>query len=97
MPNKHSREPIKHTCPDIDKCIKWIKFAIVKDSDLKNMNEKELFDAASSMSSQLESCIDYLEQLRKSNETLRYWGITEADEVDSLQNYVVELEANLLN
>ena len=95
MSDKHSREPIKHTCPDIDKYIKWIKFEIVKDRDLKNMDEKELFDAASSMGSQLESCIDYLEELRKSNETLRNWGITEADEVDSLQNYVEELEVKL--
>ncbi len=95
MSDKHEREPIKHTCPDIDKYIKLIKFEIVKDRDLKNMDEKELFDAASSMGSQLESCIDYLEELRKSNETLRNWGITEADEVDSLQNYVEELEVKL--
>ena len=95
MSDKHDREPIKHTCPDIDKYIKWIKFEIIKDRDLKNMDEKDLFDAASSMSSQLESCIDYLEELRKSNETLRNWGITEADEVDSLQNYVEELETKL--
>jgi uncharacterized coiled-coil DUF342 family protein len=97
MSNKHYREPIKHTCPDIDKYIKRIKFEIVKDRDLKNMDEKELFDASSSMSSQLESCIDYLEELRKSNDTLRQWGITEADEVDSLNNYVEELEAKLQN
>jgi len=95
MADKHDREPIKHTCPDIDKYIKWIKFEIVKDRDLKNMDEKELFDAASSMSSQLESCIDYLEELRKSNDTLRQWGITEADEVDSLKNYIEELEQKL--
>ena len=95
MADKHYREPIKHTCPDIDKYIKWIKFEIIKERDLKNFSEKELFDAASSMSSQLESCIDYLEELRKSNETLRNWGITEADEVDSLNNYIEELENKL--
>lgn len=92
---KHDREPIKHTCPDIDKYIKWIKMEIVKDRDLKNMDEKELFDAASSMSTQLESCIEYLEELRKSNDTLRTWGIEEADEVDSLNNYIAELENKL--
>jgi len=85
MADKHSREPIKHTCPDIDKYIKWIKYEIVNDKDLKNMNEKDLFDAASSMSSQLESCIDYLEELRRSNETLRNWGIEEANNVDDLE------------
>ena len=89
---KHEREPIKHTCPDIDRYIKWIKSEIVKDRDLRNMEEKELYDTASSMNSQLESCIDYLEELRKSNETLRNWGIEEADEVDSCKNYIEELE-----
>lgn len=88
---KHSREPIKHTCPDIDKYIKWIKGEIIKDRDLKNMDEKELFDAASSMSSQLESCIDYLEELRKSNETLRNWGIEESDKVDELEQEIQQM------
>jgi hypothetical protein len=82
---KHHREPIKHTCPDIDKYIKCIKNEIVKDRDLRNMDEKELFDVASSMSSQLESCIDYLEELRKSNETLRNWGIEEAELADDFE------------
>jgi hypothetical protein len=89
MSNKHNREPIKHTCPDIDNYIKWIKFEIVKDRDLKNMDEKELFDAASSMASKLDDCIGYLEELRKSNDILRCWGIEEADRVDELE---VQLE-----
>jgi len=96
MSDKHSREPIKHTCPDIDKYIKWIKFEIVKDRDLKIMDEKELFDAASSMSSQLESCIDYLEELRKSNETLRNWGIEEATRVDDLEYELEEVKAQTI-
>ena len=85
MIREHNREPIKHTCPDIDKYIKWIKMQIVKDRDLKNMDEKELFDVASSMSSELEECIDRLEELRKSNDTLRQWGIEEARNVDELE------------
>ena len=83
--DKHYREPIKHTCPDIDKYIKSIKMEIVKDRELKNMGEQDLLDVASSMSSELERCIDYLEELRKSNETLRNWGICEAEEVDRLE------------
>ena len=83
--SSHIREPIKHTCPDIDKYIKWIKFEIVKDRDLKNFSEQELFDAASSMSSQLESCIEYLEELRNSNNILRQWGIEEANNFDELE------------
>lgn len=95
MSDKHSREPIKHTCPDIDKYIKWIKMVIVQDRYLKNMDEKELFDAASSMNSQLESCIDYLEELRSSNDTLRKWGIEEANNVDDLEEKIYQLESRL--
>jgi len=95
MSDNHSREPIKHTCPDIDKYIKWIKMQILKDSELQRLNEKDLFDAASSMSSQLEECIDYLEELRNANHTLRMWGIEEADEVDRLNDHVEELEATM--
>lgn len=81
----HPREPIKHTCPEIDKYIRWIKRSIVKDRDLKNMDERELFDTASAMSSELKYCIDYLESLRKSNDTLRKWAIEEAECVDELK------------
>ena len=82
---EHKREPIKHTCPDIDKYIKWIKMEIVKDRDLKNMDKKELFEVASSMSSKLEECIGHLEELRKSNDTLRQWGIEEARNFDRVE------------
>lgn len=88
----HNREPIRHTCPDIDKWIKSIKVDIVKDRDLKNMDHESLFDAASSMSSELERCIEYLESLRKSNDKLRCWGIEEAEKVDKLES---EFESNL--
>lgn len=93
--NGHPREPIKHTCPDIDKYIKWIKQVIVKDRDLKNMDEASMFDCASSMASTLDDCIGYLEELRKSNDTLRCWGIEEADAVDKLEAQVYDLEAKL--
>lgn len=93
--SKHNREPIKHTCPDIDKYIKWIKSDIKQDRYLKNMDEKELYDTASTMASRLEDCIGYLEELRNSNDTLRSWGIEEAEKVDSLENYVEELEEKI--
>jgi len=95
MSDKHDREPIKHTCPDIDKYIKYIKMQILKHSELQRLNEQERFDAAFSMSNQLEECIDYLEELRNSNHTLRMWGIEEAEEVDSLKNYIEELESKV--
>jgi predicted nuclease with TOPRIM domain len=81
--------PIKHTCPEIDKYIKCIKQAIYKDRDLKNMDEKDLYDAASDMSSELENCIEYLEDLRKSNACLREWG----EELDKeLQDAATEMD-----
>jgi len=90
--SRHYREPIPHTCPDIDNYIKYIKFEIVKDRDLKSMDEKELFDVASAMSSKLEDCIDHLEELRKSNDTLRHWGIEEAEMVDKLEAELEDLK-----
>lgn len=91
--NQHQREPVKHTCPDIDRYIKYIKAAIVEDRDLKYLKEDDLRNAASSMASELYDCIGYLEELRKSNNELRGWGIEEAERVDELE-YKIEEEAN---
>jgi len=86
----HQREPIKNTCPDIDKYIKWIKMSIVDDRDLQRMDEKDLLETVSSMSSQLFECIGYLEELRSSNSTLREWGISESERVDELESQLKE-------
>lgn len=88
----HMREPIKHTCPDIDKYIKAIKQVLYNDRQLKNLEPDELYNAASDMAYELESCIDYLEELRASNDELRQWGIEEADKVDELELKIEELE-----
>ncbi len=82
---KHYREPIGHTCPDINRYVKDIKFALVKQRELKHLSTEELLSAAEGMSNELENCIDYLENLRKSNDTLRQWGIEEAKRVDELE------------
>lgn len=78
----HHREPIKHTCPEIDKYIKSIKMEIYRESDLKRMDEENLRDIALSMNSELERCIDYLESLRTANDILRQWGCEEAHSFD---------------
>lgn len=88
--------PIKNTCPDIDKYIKSIKYAIVKQRDLSRLNETDLLDVASSMSSELESCIDYLEDMRKLNGQLRDWGTTLEDELYEAATTINELEEQLL-
>jgi len=89
--------PVKHTCPDIDKYIKYIKMCICKDMDLKNMDERELYDTALAMNSQLEECIDYLEQLRSANGELRDWGEGLDKELEEAANKIYELEEKLEN
>jgi thiamine kinase-like enzyme len=86
--------PIKYTCPDIDKYIKWIKMALTKPRDLQKLNERDLFDAAEQMANELESCIDYLEDLRKSNGALRDWGEELEKRVEELENEIVSLNHN---
>nr|WP_298656606.1 hypothetical protein [uncultured Flavobacterium sp.] len=88
----HPREPIKYTCPDINRYIKYIKNVLVKDRELDKMDESEIREAASQMNSQLEECIDWLEELRKSNHELREWGITEANNVDDLELELKSIE-----
>jgi len=88
----HIREPIKHTCPDIDKYIKAIKQVLYKDRELEGLEYDDLYSAAADMSYELESCIDYLEELRASNDELRQWGIEEAENVDELELKIEEIE-----
>lgn len=84
--------PIKHTCPDIDKYIKYIKMVICKDRYLKNMNEIDLYDTALAMNSELENCIGYLEELRSSNDELRKWGEELDNQLEDAANRINELE-----
>lgn len=83
--------PIKHTCPEIDRYIKFIKQAIYKDSQLRSLNESELFKVASDMSTELEACIDYLESMRESNKILRDWGEELYEKVDELEEEIKAL------
>jgi len=87
----HSREPVKHTCPDIDKVIKISKTAM---SDISDRNLRN-FDDIEDLKSHLyyvESCLsdidDLMEQLRSANESLRQWGTEEAEQVDKLEEQI---------
>lgn len=87
----HQREPIKHSCPEIDKYIKSIKRAIVDERYLNNMDQDELIETANNMANELSECIGYLESLRSSNDTLRQWGIEESEKVDELELQLEEV------
>jgi uncharacterized coiled-coil DUF342 family protein len=87
--------PVKITCPEIDKYIKWIKLVMVNDRDLKRLNEQELFDTASAMNTELQECIGYLESLRSSNDELRKWGEGLTDELEEAANQINNLENEL--
>jgi len=83
----HHREPIKHTCPDIDKCIRIIEY-VIKDVDFRRRQisfDSEEDDILYNVSSSLSDVPDILEKLRDSNDTLRYWGIEEAENFDKLE------------
>lgn len=87
--------PVKITCPDIDKYIKYIKMCICKTSDIKNMSEDNLRDTALSMNDELENCIGYLEDLRSSNSALRDWGEGLDEELEEAANRINELEEKI--
>jgi hypothetical protein len=87
----HNREPVKHSCPEIDGYIKSIKIALTEERYLKGLEFDDLFQAATDMAYELSQCINYLESLRSSNDTLRRWGIEEAEKVDKLELQIEEL------
>jgi hypothetical protein len=91
--SKHNREPIKHTCPDIDNLIKG-QSEIMK--LIRNYQRIEDIDEFKDIISNIENILwdfeDRLEDLRKSNDILRDWGISEAEDVDKLEDKLYILE-----
>ena len=89
----HHREPINHTCPDINKLIKGQTEILKLTRNYQKIDEvDELKDIISEIENILWNFDSELESLRKSNETLRNWGIYEALEVDKLENDIYSLE-----
>ena len=90
---KHHREPIKHTCPDIDKLIKG-QAKIMK--LIRNYQKIDDIDEFKDIISDIENILcdfdNELEKLRSSNDTLRDWGISEAEKVDELEDKIYALE-----
>ena len=87
----HKREPIAHTCPDIDKVLK----SVSKIEKLSNTNgredEDQLKDIISDIEFEISNINDLMEKLRRSNDELRAWGIEEAEKVDELELQIEEL------
>lgn len=95
-----SRAPIKHTCPDIDKCIKWLKAAqsligdtvnnldiIINNDEISDDTYQSLCFAKQNLEEAF-NLIDFegmLEDLRDSNSTLRDWGYQLLDELEELE------------
>ncbi len=93
---KHHREPIKHTCPDIDKLIKGQSEIMKRIRNYQKIDEiDDLKDIISDIENILWDFEDKLEELRRSNDTLRDWGISEAEEVDKLEDRVFTLQNEL--
>ena len=87
--SKHNREPIKYTCPDIDKLIKGINEIQKLTKNYQKIDEvDDLKDILSDVENILWDFEDKLEELRRANDTLRDWGISEAEEVDKLEDKI---------
>lgn len=91
--------PVKHTCPDIDKCIKNIRFAIkiakqgAGKVDLEN--DSHLDDYFSDIINYIEDAESILENLRKANDALREWGEDLQSEVENMAYKLSEIENKL--
>jgi hypothetical protein len=90
MASKHEREPIKHTCPDIDKVIKSLD-KVMSYCKLSGREEEVDFKSIiDDIQYELWGLTDKLEDLRSSNDILRSWGIEEAERVDELEMMISE-------
>jgi len=89
----HRREPVKFTCPLVDKCIEQIKSVIDKSVDVSYSRDVDTMEEWISDAVWLmDKIIETLEELRDSNSKLRDWGSNEASCVDELELKIVKLE-----
>src|SRR3990167_1057893 len=92
----HEREPVPHTCPEIDKIILAIDKAQKLCENLKGEDEEGLLSRLCDIEWELGGLDDMLEDLREANDALRTWGITEAKEVDDLRQELSTVEKELV-
>jgi vacuolar-type H+-ATPase subunit I/STV1 len=95
-----SREPIRNTCPTIDKYIESINYTIsltkgTSTWSIESLDAASLIEVIEELKTELHNCISYLEVLRTANDKLRRWGQNEAEEVDNLSNEVNRLNCRI--
>lgn len=92
----HYREPIKFTCPLIDKCIQQIKSVIDKSIDVSYSRDVDTMEEwIEDTVWLLDKIMEAFEELRDSNDKLRDWGSNEANRVDELELKIVKLEEKI--
>lgn len=84
----HHREPIKNTCPDIDKVIEAIRSAQKETAYKSHEEADELRSRLEEIERLLWDAESQMEGLRRSNSALREWATDEAEEVDKLQELI---------
>jgi len=94
MNGSHFRQPIGHTCPDIDKVIKSIEEAVKLCRVDDRYTVEELISTINDIEWKLD-IINQLEVLRSSNDILRDWGKQEALRVDELEQELEDANAEL--
>lgn len=87
--SRATREPVGHTCPDIDHVITNIY------NTIKELNEVNRYLDSSVLS----SCINYLdglestmETIRSANDKLRDWGLESNSIIEDLEEEICHLE-----
>ena len=88
------KEPVRHTCPDIDRIKRNVEDAI-------SICEKEYYtidtakDGFDDVAYNISSIPEELEDLRSANSSLRYWGNALLDKVNELESTISKLEDNI--
>lgn len=85
--------PTPNTCPDINRHIASIRASmlgiIYKAEDLEH---DELVDMVKDMDSMLHECIDFAEEMRIANSSIRGWGEEQATLLIDAQRDIINLE-----
>lgn len=96
MSKSHKREPVSHSCPDIDSVLGKLhsieKLCNYKDNE--DIDELQL--RLSEIGDEFRGRWDRdIENIRECNSKLREWGSEEANRVDELEGIVYDLEKEI--